>query len=231
MTRVWEDQRHGGQELLLLLALADFANDEGFCWPAVQTLAKKVRVSESSIHRALADLETEGSISIYEKGGGRRSNTYCLVGYLREGCQVDTPAPEQDDLTPQGCQVDTPPLSQLCDPTPVTAMTPESSYNHHRTPTEPSVSKEPRKKVESTSRCSDIWNRTMVTLKMELPPDAVFRWLGRSRLLAFDGKEATVEVMNELAVDWCRARWATHVGRALGKVEKGPPLTVQFVAA
>ena len=42
---VWESSPFKGERLLLHLALADFANDEGECWPAQPTLAKKARCS------------------------------------------------------------------------------------------------------------------------------------------------------------------------------------------
>ncbi len=35
MTAVWEESRAGGVALLCLLALADHADDEGWCYPAV----------------------------------------------------------------------------------------------------------------------------------------------------------------------------------------------------
>jgi hypothetical protein len=34
MSQVWEHSTRKGTRLLLLLALADFANDEGICYPA-----------------------------------------------------------------------------------------------------------------------------------------------------------------------------------------------------
>ena len=42
---VWKHSRLSGSELLLLLALADFADDGGFCYPSVSTLAGYMRMS------------------------------------------------------------------------------------------------------------------------------------------------------------------------------------------
>lgn len=57
MTRVWDDAPFTGATLLVLLALADGANDEGRCWPSVRTLTHKARCSERTTYRALDELE------------------------------------------------------------------------------------------------------------------------------------------------------------------------------
>ena len=36
MTQVWDTSEQKGSALLLLLALADHAADDGFCWPGIQ---------------------------------------------------------------------------------------------------------------------------------------------------------------------------------------------------
>lgn len=59
MTAVW-DHAHGvsGGPLLVLLALADFANDDGTgAYPKQATLATKTRLSERHVRRVLAQLE------------------------------------------------------------------------------------------------------------------------------------------------------------------------------
>lgn len=48
---------------LVLLALAEFAHDDGTkAFPAVATIAKRTRLSERQVQRALGDLATSGSI-------------------------------------------------------------------------------------------------------------------------------------------------------------------------
>ena len=53
MTRVWDESKQRGGALLVLLAIADFADDEGKAFPSVQTLAAKSRLSESQTHHIL----------------------------------------------------------------------------------------------------------------------------------------------------------------------------------
>lgn len=52
--------RSYGQRSLVLLALADQANDEGLCWPSQEKLAPKARQSVSTLRRSLRSLEKWG---------------------------------------------------------------------------------------------------------------------------------------------------------------------------
>jgi len=57
MSQVWEDTRIGSQaELLVLLALADHARDDGLCWPSMRSIAGKARIEERSAQRIIRRL-------------------------------------------------------------------------------------------------------------------------------------------------------------------------------
>lgn len=77
MSRVWKHSNQRGGALLILLALADFADDEGYAWPAVQTLATKARMTERNARYTLRSLEADGEITT-TPGGGR----YGTSGYV-----------------------------------------------------------------------------------------------------------------------------------------------------
>ena len=70
MTHVWDHSPHHGTTLLMLLALADHANDDGLCWPSVPRLAARCRISERQAISVLQALEKAGDITI-ERGCGR----------------------------------------------------------------------------------------------------------------------------------------------------------------
>lgn len=55
MSRVWESSFPTSQKMLLL-ALADCANDEGVCWPSVPVMARKCSLSERTVQRCLQEL-------------------------------------------------------------------------------------------------------------------------------------------------------------------------------
>ena len=73
MTNVWSHSTQKGGCLLLLLALADFSNDEGLCWPSVSTLAHKSRLSRRSVQGHIQALVDAGELEIVEPCGGRKS--------------------------------------------------------------------------------------------------------------------------------------------------------------
>jgi len=85
ITCVWEDSPYEGRRLLLHLALADFANDEGFCFPSQKTLAVKARTTESWVSLSIKQMVKDGYLKIVDKGSGRGNRTtYCLQKGLTE---------------------------------------------------------------------------------------------------------------------------------------------------
>ena len=69
MSVVWELDLPPGEKLVLL-ALADQANDEGtHCWPSVATIAKRSGQNERTVRRALRNLETKGHLTCNERRG------------------------------------------------------------------------------------------------------------------------------------------------------------------
>lgn len=85
MSYVWEHSKQKGSALLIELALADFANDEGECYPGTRRLAKKGRVSTVTLHKYLAEMESDKSIGIVRGRGvstnGGFTSRYYLNGY------------------------------------------------------------------------------------------------------------------------------------------------------
>jgi hypothetical protein len=86
MSQVWDHSSLEGTSLLMLLAIADHANDDGVCWPSVRRLAQRVRVSVRQAQRLLRSLEAEGHIAV-NRGCGRGK---CSVITVKGGAGVDT---------------------------------------------------------------------------------------------------------------------------------------------
>jgi len=78
-TRVWANSRQSGGSLLVMLALADLANDEGECWPSIPVLAQKARLTDRQIWYLLPKLEEAGEIRIKRSNGGRNRRNHYLV--------------------------------------------------------------------------------------------------------------------------------------------------------
>jgi len=70
MANVWENGPEDRSELLVLLALSDFANDEGECWPSMVGVAEKARMTERGAQKIVRRLEETGWLQV-ETGGGR----------------------------------------------------------------------------------------------------------------------------------------------------------------
>lgn len=72
MTLVWERSRAKGSNLLVLLAIADCAHDDGRdAWPTTGTLALKGRLTDRAVRLVLHKLEFEGEITIEVNSTGR----------------------------------------------------------------------------------------------------------------------------------------------------------------
>ncbi len=69
MTDVWRIQGLSGTEKLVLLALADNANDAGECFPSMSMLAQKTCVCERAVRNAIRDLEASGYVSSSSRAG------------------------------------------------------------------------------------------------------------------------------------------------------------------
>lgn len=70
---VWDQTDYREGELLTALALADFANDEGECFPFIETIAKKARLSVRQVQRNIQHFESDGFLEITRhQGRGKR---------------------------------------------------------------------------------------------------------------------------------------------------------------
>ena len=69
ITQVLDGSRHAGTDLLMLIVLADFADDEGNSYPAVATLARKCRMSSRNANYILRDLQESGELRVLKNEG------------------------------------------------------------------------------------------------------------------------------------------------------------------
>ena len=80
MTWAWQAPLPPGPKIVLL-ALADIADDEGVCWPGHRSLAAKCSVTVRTVQRTIAALQAQGQLLIeprYRQDGSRSSNRYRL---------------------------------------------------------------------------------------------------------------------------------------------------------
>jgi hypothetical protein len=94
LTWVWDHSASQGTDRLVLLALADSADDSGSCWPSMLTISRKAKVSERTARRAIRTLEDAGEVRSV-RGGGMTSNRYRIM--LDPRVQVVPDNPGQSD--------------------------------------------------------------------------------------------------------------------------------------
>jgi helix-turn-helix protein len=75
MNHVWDTDCANCTRKLVMLALADNANDEGVCWPSITTIALKCSMSDRAVTKHVRELETDGLLSV-ERIAGSASKYY-----------------------------------------------------------------------------------------------------------------------------------------------------------
>ena len=104
MSMVFDRYHQGGGLLLLALALADHAHDDGsHVFPSVAALAAKTRQSVRTVQYQLRDMEAEGwLISVSAGNGGRSMSTeYCINPAWVAGADIEELGAASDDVFPE----------------------------------------------------------------------------------------------------------------------------------
>jgi hypothetical protein len=104
MTKVWEHGPEDRTETIVLLALADRANDDGSsCFPSIADVAQRSRLSRRGTQKVIRRLEDKGFLTVDENSGPGGTNNYQLHPAQLEGrteCtggEPDSPGGEPDD--------------------------------------------------------------------------------------------------------------------------------------
>ncbi len=80
MAWVWKHSQSKPVQRLVLLAIADCANDRGTdAFPAASTLAKKTGLSERGVRKAINDLQSIGELEVDYKAGPKGCNRYRVL--------------------------------------------------------------------------------------------------------------------------------------------------------
>ena len=77
MSYVWDIPSFKGSDKLVMLCLADHADDSGLCWPSIDTIARKSGVSPTTVKSTLKKLEAGGWL--FKKNQFKKADTGRLV--------------------------------------------------------------------------------------------------------------------------------------------------------
>lgn len=79
ISKVLEDSVHAGSELLMMVVLADYSDDEGNSYPAVTSLARKCRMSSRNANYILKALQASGELRVLQNEGPKGTNRYRII--------------------------------------------------------------------------------------------------------------------------------------------------------
>lgn len=175
MSDVFENSKTEGNARLVLLCLADCANDEGACWPSIRKIAQKANLSEPIAKKYLNALIETGVVNREEREDqfGRQTSNYYTILIDRIG---------NDEITRDVLERVTPKsrLSSREGVTPVSGGGTNASYGVVVvTPVSLTImnrNKEPKKEPSSDSAIapsnSSIENEELFTMKVAESPSA-----------------------------------------------------------
>jgi hypothetical protein len=85
MKAVWEHSQHAETDLVVMLALADMANSDGYCFPSIPTLAQRARRQVRSMINTLDRISTSGELFVDRSRGRNHHNRYVItIGMTKE---------------------------------------------------------------------------------------------------------------------------------------------------
>lgn len=203
MAWVWEHSQAKPVHRLVLLAIADCANDTGAdAYPATATLARKTGLSERGVRGAVAELVELGELRVEFKAGPRGCNRYRVLmsdpaaraGYPAHGAgstRQDVPGTRHDTTRNPA-----PRAAEPSEPS-STSLEPSSS----ETPAAPRRRRAPEPRRDDVEHICRHLAEKIIDNGCK-PPKITDTWRREARLL-LDRDGRTVEQVIR-AIDWCQ---------------------------
>ena len=182
---------------LVLMALADNADDHGYCWPKVKTIAAKCSTSERTVQRTIKTLLAAGLLkkdARFSASGRQVSNGYTLALTYPDKL---SPSPKCNEGEGDTCV--TPGVTQLCQGEGDKAMSPLEP------PYEPSYESSVRRTAE-LPRLSALESQQVAQLISSIPAD---QQQGITKQL--------VTALDKGAIHTSPSRWLKAVIRRTGR--------------
>jgi hypothetical protein len=97
MSAIWADGTiTNPTELIVMLSIADHANEEGWCFPSIGLIARKSRMSERGVQKVIERLIKSGKLDRSIAEGPKGTNVYCFplkYEFDKRGNRVFSPQP------------------------------------------------------------------------------------------------------------------------------------------
>ena len=185
--RIWETSKMKGGPLVLLLAIADNADDEGFAWPGIAYLAAKCRMTERQVYNNISTCIQAKELRVMPGGGHKTNRYYILCAKLK--LAKGTPEKISGVKPTSGVK----PISgQPCNPL---QGTPEAHFRAALKPTSGEPSLTVKETVKETVRGERPIRKGVKKLG-DLEINDYFEWLIYNHAPHVDLKRALLEFVN-----------------------------------
>lgn len=87
MVQVWEDAPLKGGDLMVLLILANYADEDGTCFPSIDTLARLSRLSVRGVQESLKAARECGWLEVDVNASRYRTNVYRVTPQILRGAE------------------------------------------------------------------------------------------------------------------------------------------------
>jgi len=223
MSAVWKSSKHKGSALLLMLALADSADDVGMCWPGYKYLAEKIRMGRDSVIRLVNVCDKSGELWKLNRSN-QRSNVYIVT----VGLSPDELEEAWDKAVSFG--VRTPTGSRKFLPPPQVLEVVGNSYYLDGNSAQVVGNSDkvvgsillggriaiiPDPSLSVLTPKEKIWKDILKELEGQMTKATFDAHLRGSRLVSSENGQWQVAVFNETSVDWLNNRLRETVNRAV----------------
>lgn len=227
-TRVWDESKQDSTALLILLAIADQANDQGHAWPGRELLAKRARCDPATVTRLIAQLEADGELHIARRRG--RGSHYMVLAGL-SNTEKQARRAWLDALFPpeaSGCNRSLPPNGES-----ESGFVPNPDLTGGCRVVPKSI---PDPLIDPEEGDSDIpeeillfWQTALGELQMQMPREAFDNWLSGAEVISYEDGLFVILVRDAYAREWLEHRLKKVVLRTLASVAQCN-VDVKFVA-
>ena len=227
MARVWETSKHEGSTLLLLLAMADYANEYGLCWASIDALAKKARLSRRTVIDHCDKLLVSGEIRA-EGASEWGTNRYQIMG----GAEF-APPPEAIEVARETAP--SPGGGANLAPVQIQSMNSHPIRKERKTPIPGTL--KPKDLEGSGAKAAppvalaapqNLWVSVLGQLQAVFPKAEYKTWLEPTQVVSQVGGEIVVGTANQYAASWLESHAKSAAENEIIGLA-GRPMSVRFV--
>lgn len=248
MTKVWKCDRPSNQTLVLL-AMADFASDDGSrCYPSIALLAWKCGYSSRQIQNIIRELRAKSILLVldHDQGGRSHSTEYLIrlshiapksefqstfAKALAKGEIISPFSPNHKTAKGEicdgkGCNLEHERVKSTTQRVQFTSQrvnptSPNTLVTVNETLTNSSV-EERENQIDTETTGSQFWDRVLIELQSQVTRPSYETWFKETRCSQLSAETATILVVNTFIRDMLNDRLYSLISMACSKVPPYP---------